>query len=213
MASYLSSEERAELVWAMLRDVTRALSNVTLADHIVVVTQDRLIIQYVSALGWKVISEQEQCSESQSVDTACRLLQQQGATAILRLPADIPLVESEDIDVLLHAKSDSPSAVLVPSQDRRGTNALYRMPPDALPSRFGSDSFFLHREEAGRCGVTLKVVDNPRISLDIDTPFDLLQLNEYGTHTEAFRVMQKMGVLDRLINLSREIPCDALNCI
>jgi 2-phospho-L-lactate guanylyltransferase len=97
-------------------------------------------------------------------------------TALLRLPIDIPLATADDIEELFGALEPEPCAVLVPSRDGTGTNALLRSPPALFPSHFGPDSFALHLAEAERCKAKTKVIRNPRLALDVDEPADLKAL-------------------------------------
>lgn len=173
LASVLSSEERIALTGAMLRDVGQALAGAKLPDRIVVVTSDPATIEQTLGRGWEVLPESQQISESQSVDWASSYLMTQGATVVLRLPGDIPLLRAEDVDSLLSIELTSRTALLVPSRDGTGTNALLRNPPDTFPSRFGPNSFQLHQQEAYRAGVAIKVIKNARIALDIDDVTDL----------------------------------------
>jgi 2-phospho-L-lactate guanylyltransferase len=47
-------------------------------------------------------------------------------------------------------------------------------PPDAVPLRFGPDSFFPHLRAAKAQGIQPTVMHLPGIALDIDTPADLV---------------------------------------
>ena len=62
---------------------------------------------------------------------------------------------------------------IVPARDRMGSNAVLCSPADAVPLRFGDDSFFPHLDAARARGIEPEVVRLPRIALDIDTPEDL----------------------------------------
>ncbi|MBI4454280.1 MAG: 2-phospho-L-lactate guanylyltransferase [Acidobacteria bacterium] len=199
LAPLLSMEERGELARAMLQDVSQALSRSTTPDHIVVVTSDPWVIQYVNGLGWDVMQESQQISESDSIDRASSLLRRQGAKIVLRLPADIPLLQAEDVDLLFNAPLCSASAVLVPSRDRSGTNALLRTPPDIFPSRFGKNSFLLHHEEACRAGVNLTVIENPRIALDLDEASDLAEFWQRADGTLTLQRMSEMRAIERIL--------------
>jgi 2-phospho-L-lactate guanylyltransferase len=149
--------------------------------------------------GWGVIEERQQISESHSVDVSSELLRRQGACAVLLLPADIPLVQPEDVDFLLSREPEWRSSIIVPSQDGTGTNALLRTPPDAFPSRFGKDSFFLHRKEASCRKIQVKVIENPRISLDLDELSDLLRFCRLETGTRTAEVLEEVGCLKALL--------------
>ncbi|HTU01904.1 MAG TPA: coenzyme F420-0:L-glutamate ligase, partial [Candidatus Sulfotelmatobacter sp.] len=63
--------------------------------------------------------------------------------------------------------------VLVPSRDEKGTNAIWRRPPDAIPSRFGFDSFRKHQQEAEARALVWTSIAVPRLAVDIDAPEDL----------------------------------------
>ena len=200
LSSLLSAADRSELVRAMLKDVASALNLCRAADRIVVVTQDPWVRDYATAQQWDVLLEDHQVSESASVDRASVILRRQGVQTILRVPGDIPLVQPNDLDFLLTMKVNAPGAVLVPSQDRTGTNALLRTPPDIFPSRFGRNSCFLHQEEAGQAGAAVTVIENPRISLDIDEPADILEFCKRGEGTATFEILEALGIANCGIN-------------
>lgn len=197
LAPLLSGPERRELFRAMLKDVTGALNQSKAADRIVVVTCDPWMRSYAAAQGWDVLMERQQTSESDSVDRASSILRGQGVQAVLRVPADIPLVQAEDLDLLLHAGTIPPAALLVPSRDRTGTNALLRRPPDIFPSRFGKNSFLLHHQEAERAGASLTVIENTRVSLDLDEAADLFEFLERGHGTLTLQVLEQIGIVRR----------------
>ena len=194
LAGHLTPRERQELAWAMLEDVTRAVQAAVTPDQVVVVTRGHPA--RLAELGsWQVIEENRQISERHSVDHACRLLQQRGASVVLRLPTDIPLLEPEDVDALLNLELRAQSAVIIPSRDGKGTNALLRTPPDAFPSRFGDDSLALHQEEARRRRVELKILENPRISFDLDEFSDLLTFMQLENETRTAQVLRHFDSL------------------
>jgi 2-phospho-L-lactate guanylyltransferase len=85
-------------------------------------------------------------------------------------------VEPADIEAVFETWGGAPTAILVPSSDGTGTNALLRSPPGLFPSRFGPNSFVRHLAEAEACGVSAQVFRNPRLELDIDEWDDLQKL-------------------------------------
>ena len=198
LSELLSAQERARLAWAMFEDVCRAVASSKRADRVVIVTSFAPAIERARAAGWDVLIEETQISESASVDGASRRLADSGFDAVMRLPADIPLVKAEDIDEMLAIDLARPGAALVPSREGTGTNAIMRTPPDLFPSRFGPDSLRLHRQEAARVGVECLVVENARIALDIDEPSDIELLLERGRGTEAFDALARMNIEERL---------------
>ena len=198
LAQLLAGEERRRLAWAMFEDVSRAVAAADAPDRIVVVTSYGPAIERARSLGWDVLVEESQTSESASVDWASRALGERGFDTVMRLPADIPLVEADDIDRLLSVELSSPAALLVPSRDGTGTNAIIRTPSNLFPSRFGPNSLALHQEEAARVGVRCAIVNNARIALDIDDPADLSAFLESGRGTETFAALAAMNIFDKV---------------
>ena len=176
LAAHYSPEARTALAEALCWDFFSVVAQVRLAERIYVASQEPLALEWAHTRGWHTILESEQLSESSSVDAASRLCEQQGVTALLRLPMDMPTVTADDIDAILAAAEEAPSAVIVPSRDGTGTNALLRSLPSLFPSHFGPASFRKHLAEAERCGAHVRVVRNERIALDIDEPDDLSAL-------------------------------------
>jgi len=133
------------------------------------------------------------------VDAASRWCLERDIGAVLRLPLDLPLVRGSDIDELLSIECTAPGAVIVPSRDGTGTNALLRTPPTLFPSHFGPGSFAKHCGEARRSGACLLVRRSPRLEMDIDDESDLRAL---ATHdlggTETGRWLHGSDVLARL---------------
>lgn len=212
LAPLLSPKERRDLVWVMLEEIGAALTASKAADRIVLVGHDPAILRYGLRQGWGVIHESEQVSQGHSVDRASSLLRQQGAEVVLCVPGDTPLLQASDVDLLLNRRIPSPGALLVPSRDRSGTNALLRIPPDAFPSRFGKNSLRLHKREADSAGVTFEVIDNSRMALDLDEVADLVyfvELHQNHQETLTFKAMKEMGLVQRLANWSCDIHVDS----
>jgi 2-phospho-L-lactate guanylyltransferase len=207
LSDLLSADERRRLAWAMFEDVTRAVVATRKPDRVVLVSSFAPAIERARSLDWDVLLEDAQVSESASVDWASRILSEQGFDTVMRLPADLPLVRASDIDDLLSVALDSPGALLVPSREGTGTNAIIRTPPTLFPSRFGPNSLALHKQEAARVGVECRVVNNERIALDIDEPSDVELLLECGRGTQSVDLLVKIGVLEKLVSRKgRKVP-------
>jgi 2-phospho-L-lactate/phosphoenolpyruvate guanylyltransferase len=199
LASVLAPEERFALAQAMLADTIRAVRGVRRAEKIFMITNYAPAIQAAEENGWEILREELQISESVSVDTASRQIQERGITALLRLPLDVPLVQPSDIDELLAVECAAPAVVIVPSRDGTGTNAILRILPTLFPSHFGSGSFAKHCGEAQRAGARIFVRRNARLEMDVDDEADLRALLEHdlsGTQTGIW--LQGSGVAGRL---------------
>ena len=198
LSQLLTLSERQQLVWAMFTDVCRAIAEVRNADAVFLVTSFDKAIDYAHALDFDVLRETEQQSESASVDWASRQLRERGFDAVLRLPADVPLVQANDIEVLLDVELTAPAALLVPSFEGTGTNAILRTPADLFPSRFGPNSLALHKEEGRRSGVDCLTIANKRLALDIDEPQDIAMFLPRGQGTASYHLLEEMQITARL---------------
>jgi 2-phospho-L-lactate/phosphoenolpyruvate guanylyltransferase len=176
LAPELSQAERTELAEAMFDDFCVSVAQVRCVDKIFMATNYEPAIERARALGWEVLRESSQESESASVDAASRICAGRGVISLARLPIDLPLIAPADIDEIFAAASGAPSAVIVPSRSGTGTNALLRTPPTLFASFFGPNSFPKHCREAERCGAQLTVLRNERLELDVDDWEDLQYL-------------------------------------
>jgi 2-phospho-L-lactate guanylyltransferase len=176
LSSVLGPGEREMLAAVMFRDVLRqALKTHGLAETFVV-TGDDQAAEIAKTLGAKVIREKSENGETDAVDFARVELKRMGREAVLILPGDMPLIRSGDIEQLLAQVPEGatpPFALLVPSHDHLGTNALLLAPADLIKLRFGYDSFSYHMSQVAAHGLPLRFIENERIALDIDEPRDL----------------------------------------
>jgi len=199
LAPLLNPEERFGLAQAMLTDTIRAVRSVRRADKIFVVTNYIPAMEAAEANGWELLREEQQISESVSVDAASRKCAERGLTSLLRLPLDVPLVQASDIDELLAVECVAPAMVIVPSRDGTGTNAILRAPPVLFPSHFGVGSFAKHCGEAERAGAQIVVRRNACLEMDVDDEADLRALVRWdlrGTETGAW--LERSGLMARL---------------
>ncbi|MCH7519058.1 MAG: 2-phospho-L-lactate guanylyltransferase [Candidatus Dadabacteria bacterium] len=198
LSSLLPQHERTALAYAMLEDVLTALKGSLLADRKFIVTLDAKAIEIARGLGIEVIEETEQNGESASVDFASQICKDMGATSVLVIPGDAPLITSDDIDFILEKEKDTPSIIFVPARDELGTNAILRKPPDAIPSMFGHDSFRKHMNEADKNNIPYDSYDNPRIGLDIDSPEDLKEFVSQKSDTKAYGELERLNILEKI---------------
>jgi 2-phospho-L-lactate guanylyltransferase len=206
LAPVLSPEERFGLAQAMLADTIRAVRGARQAEKIFVATNYPPAMEAAAQNGWELLREEQQISESVSVDAASRYCAECGVTALLRLPLDVPLVQAADIDELLALECAAPGLVIVPSRDGTGTNAILRTPPALFPSHFGNGSFAKHCAEARHVGAQILIRRNARLEMDVDDEADLRALaNEDLRGTETGEWLWRSGLLPRLM---RPLECD-----
>jgi len=198
LAALMTQEERTRLAWAMLENSFAAAVRARSVDRVAVVTLYKPAIALAEKLGMEVIPETEQISESHSVDFGSREAKKFGADAVLRLPIDLPLITTEDIETIFAAVQPSPSVVMVPSRDGTGTNAILRSPPDLFPSHFGAGSLAKHLKEAEKASAECRLMHLPRIALDIDEPGDLIELLKLEQGSAVHDLLAEMRIGERL---------------
>jgi 2-phospho-L-lactate guanylyltransferase len=198
LAGVLTPRERFGLAQAMLADTIEAVRGVRRAEKVLVITNYEPAMETAANYGWDILREQQQVSESASVDLASSHCAELKVTALLRLPLDLPLVQSSDIDDLLATECSAPAVVMVPSRDGTGTNAILRMPPALFPSHFGPDSFAKHRQEAERRQARITIVRNERLEMDVDDESDLRALLRHDLkNTATGKWLEESGVAAR----------------
>lgn len=176
LSGFLGPSQREALARLMFEEMLSTLRSVAGLDRIVVITSDAVAAERARAHNVDVFEEQEQRGHSHSADAAALRAMQLGATTVVLLPIDVPLVTKAEIEHLI--SEAGPGLIVVPSADGTGTNALVRTPPNVIRSCFGPDSFRKHVDQAQTLGVPVKVLRPPGLLFDIDTPEDISELLE-----------------------------------
>ena len=208
LSAFLGSAEREALAEAMFRDVLRQVLRVGGLVETVVVTRDDKVAAIAGSLGARVIVESAETGETAAVDFARTSLKDAGCEAVLIIPGDLPLIRSGDIESVLAQVPDGqnlPFALLVPSHDRLGTNALLLAPPDIIKLRFGYDSFRYHISQVSAQGLPVRCFENEHIALDIDEPKDLEKFLTYSSDgCQALKILRRF-VADQHSQSSRRV--------
>jgi 2-phospho-L-lactate/phosphoenolpyruvate guanylyltransferase len=175
----LDAEERHDLVVRMVRRTVAAAVATPGVAETIVVTPDDEVRGLAVAAGARPIRQR-----SQGLNRGLREARDDaiagGAGAIVVLPIDLPLVSPAAVgEVVARLEAGPlPVVVLVPDRHGRGTNALGVAPPGAIEFAFGGDSRAAHADCAREASARLvELVESP-LALDIDTPDDLLLVEE-----------------------------------
>ena len=192
LGSRLDDRARMAIAGAMFVDVLQALSAASGIDGVVVITADPSLAARARRAGAAVVDEGSPRGLNGAVglgtDAALRL----GATSVLVVLSDIPLVLPTDIDELL-ARAPDHGALLVPSKEGTGTNAMLRQPPTIFPPCFGGRSLERHVAAAERCRLACEIVCSARIGFDLDTPEDLRAFASHESPTETYREVLRLS--------------------
>lgn len=197
LSEVLPSAYREGLVLAMLSDVLAALAAAGLAD-VDVLSPDRRVLGFAAACGARPLAQPPACATlAQAVDAAAASV---SVDSLLVVHADVPLATAAELTALVSVQDagqlddgGGPMVVVAPDRAGRGTNALLRRPPRAIPALFGPDSLVSHLAAARVAGVPCRVRAFPGLAHDLDTPADLARFraSSGGTHTREF--LRRLG--------------------
>ena len=186
----LSDSETEKIAKLMLEDVLSEVSKSKIADRKFLLTKDSNAMSLGVKYGIEIIEEKIQVDESTSVDKACNYLKTIGASAVLRLPGDIPNIEAKDIDLLLNEGKHDSVSIIVPSDSGTGTNAFYKCPPDVISSSFGENSFQKHINSFITKNIKLKIMEIENISVDIDSLDDLNKIKKTSKQSKTSKYLK-----------------------
>lgn len=195
LASHLSDADRRALCYAMFYDVLECLSHAHHVDAVAVVTADPRLLELATRMRALAIDERSPRGLNAASALGTTRCLEHGATSVLIVLSDLPLVTVEEIDSLLAEVPTGPHVRLARSHEGLGTNALLRTPPTVISTRFGGRSFQDHVAAAADAGVSYSEVDVPGLSFDIDTIEDLRELRRTGRPTRTLSQARKMGLL------------------
>lgn len=174
LATVLSAEQRERFAEGTLRRILGVLKLVPQLNGVLVISRDTKVLGIARDYGAKTVQESGQPALNPALMRATQLLQAWRVDGVLVLPADLPLLEAEDVvGVIRAAGKHDPAVVIATDRHRDGTNALYVRPPGLLTYDYGPGSFSRHKQQAMDAGVPVFEVESANISLDLDTPEDI----------------------------------------
>ncbi|GJQ52294.1 MAG: 2-phospho-L-lactate guanylyltransferase [Anaerolineaceae bacterium] len=173
LAGMLSEDERTQLNHALLEHTLNTLSALKEITKVLVISRDPLALNLARQYDARTVQEEGTPHLNAALQRATIAAQAGRALGILILPADLPLITTEDIRALLDRAVKPPVVAIAPDRHKRGTNALVISPAGLIEYAFGEDSFQRHSELAKQAGARLEIVDSPSLALDLDTPEDL----------------------------------------
>lgn len=205
----LDAEERTALVVGMLVETLGVLAAWQPAHAVHVVTSDQRVRSVVSRshTGARIVREIPGGGLNAALTEGRLAAEAAGATAVLFIPADLPLLTTDALDGLLAAAdaalaagSGGPLVVLAPADARYGTNALLVAPPTAIAPHFGDASLEAHLRAAAATDASVQLVADPALGFDLDTPDDLERV-------DAARLVDLQGTGQSALDaISRQVP-------
>lgn len=173
LADVLTPPERENLSLKILTRTLQLLKECDAITDTLVISRDTRVLAMARDLDVHTVQESGQPELNDALSRATSLLQTWGVEATLVLPADIPLLATEDIEEIVNMGRYRGSVVIAPDFDNDGTNALLMHPPGIIPYNYGNGSFPRHKASAKEAGAILHLYEHDRVKLDVDTPDNL----------------------------------------
>jgi 2-phospho-L-lactate guanylyltransferase len=180
----LDAEERAALMLGMLLHALATLREWPASRQVHVITDDPEVADVARHAGAAVVAEPVDGDLNAALRAGRHAAVAADASAILFLPADLPLLSRAGLasvldaaDAALAAGSGRPIVVIAPSDARSGTNALLLSPPWIIEPEFGEASLEAHIRAAAAADASLQLVVDPALGFDLDMPDDLERLD------------------------------------
>ena len=195
LSKVLRPRERRAIAEMMMKDVLQAIQSSDLLDDIIVVGSDTPVKRLAKEYQAKFVKEPS-AGLNISIEYATDCSRENGATSVLVMLADLPLVNENDVEQMMQLGLDV--AVVISPSRTEGTNALLRTPPDVIRTEYGHKSFVNHLKGTQERDIPFKVLWTPSLSFDVDTPGDLWQLLEIPVETHTTRFLKSIDIPKRL---------------
>ena len=174
LSTHLQGDKRRILVEALLEDVLSAIVRSKVYGTIMVVSPDENVGSRIKSREVSLL-KQTGIGLNRAVEQANRLATLGHARSLTTVLADIPLVEPGDFKEIVGLGSPSRRVAIAPSM-KGGTNVMLTSPPGAISPSYGRWSYSKHLRRAQAGGLNAYSMSNGRVSFDIDTASDLIEL-------------------------------------
>jgi 2-phospho-L-lactate/phosphoenolpyruvate guanylyltransferase len=175
LAAGIDAERRRTLAAAMVADALEGIAGARAIERLIVVTGDPVAQELAAEVDAEVVPDPEDAGHVEAALAGIARAEVGGASAVVLLAGDCPLLDSRELDRLLTGVPGRYVGI-VPDRHGTGTNALLLRPPGAIVPAFGEGSRERHVEAARQAGIPFGIEALPSIELDLDTPADVIAL-------------------------------------
>jgi 2-phospho-L-lactate guanylyltransferase len=187
LAGVLSAPERAQLFEAMVDDVLNVLTAQSGIERVVICSRDRAAVWLARYYEVEFLHEDQLPAAALArspgalnavVNAAARRCYAQGATDLLVVHGDLPLLNDTELSHFIerHQAQAGSAVTIAPDRRHSGTNLLAWRGLPEFTTFYGIDSLQQHCAQARALGVEPTLCDLPGASCDIDEPEDLMLL-------------------------------------
>ena len=193
LSTYLQGDKRRILVEALLDDVLSSIIRSRVYGTIKVISPDENVASRIRPPEVSFL-KQTGIGLNRAIEQANRLATLGHASSLTTVLADIPLVEPGDFKEIVGLGFPGRRVAMAPSM-KGGTNVMLTSPPSVVFPGYGRWSYSKHLRRAQVSGISAYSLSNPRLSFDIDTMSDLVELRHRDPHgrTASGKVVSELG--------------------
>lgn len=181
LSDVLTPEERQRLAERMLRHMLEVIQAVPQIIGTLVISRDNKVLAIAREYNALTVQESGSPELNKALTRATQVVSSWRADSVIILPADLPLIQPDDIAQMINKGQQGVSVVIATDNHRDGTNALFIRPPGVIPYAFGSQSFDTHCDMAREADINLHIYESERVALDIDLPVDLEEYRQLAS--------------------------------
>lgn len=178
LSEMLIPEARQQFAESMLRHVLSVVCRVPQVAGTLVISRDNKALSIARGFGAHTVQESGTPELNTALMRATQVIASWRSSAVLVLPADLPLIRAEDVSEILALGKQENTVVITTDRNQDGTNALLLRPPGLIPYAYGAGSYHRHLELAYQAGAAVHEYHSERLLLDIDLPEDIERYNQ-----------------------------------
>ena len=205
LSGFLGLKKRL-FVEALLRDVLSSVVESRVFGSVLIISSDEALATEARKRNVSFL-RQSIAGLNRAVDEANKHAIHEHATSVTAILGDIPLVKAEDFREVT-AISDSHHRVVMAPSMKGGTNVMLNSPPGMIEPSYGRWSYSKHLRKAQSLNADVYSISNSRVSLDIDTSEDLVELNRRDPtgRTESARVLRNLSIPMNTVRVPLKSP-------
>jgi 2-phospho-L-lactate guanylyltransferase len=173
LAGVLNDEDRIALNHCLLEHTLEILTQVERIEQTLVISRDPQVLAVARSFKARTLLENSSSNLNLSLEIATRMVSRRTQRGLLIIPADLPLLQLDDIQRLVAFAENPPVVAIAPDRHGMGTNGMLVAPPGLIQYTFGPNSFQYHSAAAQQAGARLEIVHSFSLGLDLDLPADL----------------------------------------
>ena len=193
LSNRLSPSHRSVLASTMLANVVDALLQAEHVRGILLVTESTNLTEFTLRKN-VIILETQTTNLREAITQASQFARKQlRCPATFIVPADLPLISSDDIDFAI---TQHEQVTIIPDVHLKGTNGIIASPPNAFDYVFDGKSYHQHQLNAQVAGLDPKSLSIEAFSYDVDTFDDLMKIVQLRPESRTAEVYRSFTAID-----------------